>query len=274
MPVGQGYVGHARPGPDHAERFVADPFSGEPGARLYKSGDLGRWLPDGTIEYLGRIDRQLKIRGHRIEPAEIEVELMRNPDVAEAIVESIGGSIGGSDRPPELVGFVRPAPGALDPPDSRRLRAQVTTRLPSYLVPARIVIVEHFARLPSGKLDRAALAALVAADRAERTEPGAEAPGTATEIAIAAIWQQVLGIATPIGRQADFFECGGHSLSAMRVCARIAAALRVELQVAQLFDEPRLSALAARVDRLIAARDASADRVTFEFDFPEPDETG
>lgn len=243
-------IGYWRRDELNAERFVADPFAMQPGQRLYRTGDLGRWLADGTIEFLGRRDRQLKIRGYRIEPAEIESALLAYPGVNEAVVEAFTDETGLT----ELTGFVRPAAGLEQSLDRRALRESLLARLPNYMVPRRIVMVEKFERLVSGKLDRKSLADALrnAIDQPEPTgEPSADTlPRTDTEIAIASIWHEVLGSQRQISRFDDFFSLGGHSLHAMRLTGRINRQLGIEIRIADLFDHPQLEDLAAHIDTL------------------------
>jgi len=224
-----------------AERFVPDSFVAEPGARLYRSGDLARWRPDGTLEFLGRIDAQVKIRGYRVEPGETEAVLATHPDVAAAVVVPRDERPGGR----RLIAWVVPVEGAeIDP---RALRSFLAGRLPDFMVPSVIVAVEAFPLTPSGKVDRRALT---------RREPGVPAesvvgliaPRTATEEALARIWAKVLGIER-VGVTDHFFELGGHSLLGTRVVARVRDVLRVDLPLRALFEAPTLEELAARVDR-------------------------
>ena len=214
-----------------AERFVPDPFGPTPGARLYRTGDLGRLLPDGNLEFLGRVDRQLKLRGFRVEPGEVEAVLVRHPAVREVAVESQKGP-GGDLR---LVAYVAPAvPG--------ELRRYLEERLPRYMVPAAFVGLSALPRMPNGKVDRRALP--VPEPAAGRTSV---APGTPVEELLAGIWAEVLG-ADGIGVEDDFFELGGHSLLAARVVSRIRQALGVELPVRTLFEAPTVAGLAARLE--------------------------
>ncbi|ACR31379.1 non-ribosomal peptide synthetase [Burkholderia glumae] len=214
-----------------AERFVPDPC-GAPGARLYRTGDRCRWLPDGGVAFLGRLDEQVKVRGFRIEPGEIEAALLARPEVAEAVAVVQGD---GDAR--RVVAHVVAAAGAA--PDAAVLRAALAERLPAYLVPAAIGVLDALPTLPNGKLDRRALPRLEADPAA-----GYVAPATPLETTVAEIWQAVLGVER-IGARDDFFALGGHSLLALQVAARLQRALGREVPLRALFDHPQLAALAA-----------------------------
>ncbi|MGW2228478.1 amino acid adenylation domain-containing protein, partial [Streptomyces formicae] len=216
-----------------AERFVADPFAplhDAPGARMYRTGDLVRQRHDGSIEFVGRADGQVKIRGHRIELGEIQARLARLPEVAQAVV------IARSDRPGDvsLVGYAVPAGGAH--PDS--LREQLADALPEYMVPAAVVLLDELPLTPNGKLDRKALPAPEYAD-----DTPARAPRTPHEELLCELFARVLGL-PQVGPDSDFFTLGGHSLLATRLVSRVRAAFRAEITVRQLFDAPTPAALA------------------------------
>jgi amino acid adenylation domain-containing protein len=249
--VGQLYIGgvqvargyHRRPALT-AERFVPDP-AGPPGSRLYATGDLGRWHPDGTIEYLGRIDGQVKLRGIRIELGEIEVALRGQPgirDAAAAVKESSPG-----DK--RLVGYLVGG----GQPDASALRQALKRHLPDYMVPAAFVSLDSLPLSPSGKLDRAALPAPgpAGAPEAPRT-----APRTEVERAIADIWRDVLAVPN-VGVDDDFFELGGHSLLATQVVARlrkVTAGTGMQVSVMDLFARPTIAELAALIEDESAAQ--------------------
>ncbi|MEA2560961.1 MAG: hypothetical protein QOH06_2465, partial [Acidobacteriota bacterium] len=213
-----------------AEKFVPDPFGGQPGARLYRSGDLARWLPDGTVDFLGRIDQQVKIRGFRVEPGEIEASLLAEPEVREAavVVRQEAG-----DR--RLVAYIVGTNADL----KERLRA----RLPEYMVPAAIVALEALPLLPSGKVDRGALAKLGVL-WAAAPEQGHVAPRTALEGELAGMWSSSLGL-EKVGIHDNFFELGGNSITGAVLINRLQERLGETVHVAAIFDEPTIAGLAA-----------------------------
>jgi len=230
--VARGYLNR----PDlTAERFVADPFSSEPNARLYRTGDLGRWLPGGRIEYLGRNDFQVKIRGFRIELGEIETRLLACAGVREAAVLA-REDVPGDKR---LVAYLVPQAGASL--SAAALRTELAASLAEYMLPAAFVMLATLPLTPNGKLDRKALPA---PDASALTSHAYEAPAGETETAIAAIWQDLLGL-DRIGRRDHFFELGGHSLLAVRLVSRLRDSMGVELPLRELFAQPVLSALAS-----------------------------
>ncbi len=227
-----------------AERFVSDPFSEAHDARMYRTGDRVRFRRDGLIEFLGRLDNQVKIRGFRIEPSEIEVVLRAHAEVREAAV-TVAEQAG--ER--TLVAHVRLAPGSLA--GEAQLRAYLRTKLPEYMVPSRIAIVEHLPSHSSGKLDRAALSQIAATPR---LTGAADAPQGPTELALAKLIGELLGRET-IHRDDDIFSLGAHSLLGMRIVARIAQTFGVDLALRDLFDRPTVAELAKKIDA-----DASAPR--------------
>ncbi|MBW8833545.1 MAG: AMP-binding protein, partial [Burkholderiales bacterium] len=217
-----------------AERFLRDPFSSDPHARMYKSGDLGRWLPDGTIEYLGRNDHQVKIRGFRIEPGEIEAQLARHPAVKEAAV------IAREDTPGDkrLVAYLTPRSD--EPFDLDALRNHLKAALPEYMVPAAFVTLDALPLMPNGKLDRKALPAPDLAAFAARHYKAPEGP---LEIALAQIWADLLHVER-VGRHDSFFDLGGHSLLAVQALSRIEQRLGLRIALRELFEHASLQALA------------------------------
>jgi amino acid adenylation domain-containing protein len=240
--LAHGYVG--RPGLT-AERFVPDPSSPAPGGRLYRTGDLVRVDARGDLEFVGRIDAQVKLRGWRVEPGEVEAALRGHPGVADAL------ALVRQDAPgePRLVAYAVPRPGSIPDADAgAALRAWLAERLPEYLVPAAVVTLESFPLNPNGKVDRRALPAPTFAGRAEGV-----APRTETEVALAAVWAEVLRVDRVYADDA-FFDLGGQSLLAAQVAARVRDRLGVELPLRRVFEEPTLADLAAAVD---AERDAA-----------------
>ncbi|MEU8530895.1 amino acid adenylation domain-containing protein, partial [Streptomyces sp. NPDC048629] len=217
-----------------AERFVADPFAAD-GSRLYRSGDRARLLPNGTLEYLGRADKQIKIRGFRIEPGEIEALLAAHPAVLSAVVTASGD---GADR--RLVAYLVPADHTAGVPDAGELRAHLRRELPDYMVPAAFVELAALPLTANGKLDRAALPQ---PEPAHATTADFVAPAGATAELLARIWSEVLGV-DRIGADDNFFEVGGHSLLATQVVSRIREAFRVEVPLSALFDRPTVRELA------------------------------
>ncbi len=222
-----------------AERFVPDSFSAKPGAHMYKTGDVGRWLENGAIEYLGRNDFQVKLRGQRVELGEIEARLAACAGVAEAAVMARGE--GGDMR---LVAYVVPQAGAQL--DAAVLRAALAQQMAGYMIPSAFVTLDAFPLTPNGKLDRKALPAPDAAALVVREY---EAPQGAAEEAIAAIWQELLGV-EKVGRHDHFFELGGHSLLAVQLLARIRAQFSIEPELKILFQAPALSAFAQEITAL------------------------
>ncbi|HEX6096257.1 MAG TPA: non-ribosomal peptide synthase/polyketide synthase [Thermoanaerobaculia bacterium] len=227
-----------------AERFVSDPFRTEADARMYKTGDLARWLPDGNIEYLGRNDFQVKIRGFRIELGEIEARLAQCAGVREAVV--IAREAAAGDK--RLVAYVVAEDGVTL--QAAELRAALLAHLPEYMVPSAFVMLEALPLTPNGKLDRKALPAPETAALAAREY---EAPQGEIEEQLAAIWQELLRVER-VGRHDSFFELGGHSLLAVQMQTRIAAALLVEVPLRTLIVAGDLRQLATEVAELQFAK--------------------
>ncbi len=227
------------------QKFIASPW-GQPGERLYKTGDLARRWPDGSLEFVGRADQQVKLRGVRIEPGEIEAALLQHPEVRSTAV--VGQPIGPS--PDYLAAYVvLRQPGALA---ASELRAWLHERLPNFLVPAVILFLEALPLTPNGKLDRRALPT---PDFADLTASPADAqPQTETQAELQRIWQEVLGLKS-IGLHADFFEIGGHSLLATRVVARVRQRFHIDLPLRDLFDAPTIAGLSERLQNAAQAGD-------------------
>ncbi|HEX6700326.1 MAG TPA: amino acid adenylation domain-containing protein [Gaiellaceae bacterium] len=244
-----------------AEAFVPDPY-GPPGSRLYRTGDVTTLLPNGELQYVGRVDGQVKLRGFRIEPGEVEATLARHPDVVESAVvvrESAAGD-------PQLVAYVvlendvrarvaRSSGGAASDELRSELRDFLQRTLPPYMLPARYVVLDALPLSPSGKVDHAALP--------ELDEPEAplaedlEGPQTPTEEAIARIWAENLGLAR-VGRHDDFLEIGGHSLIAAQVIADVRDEFEIRLPVRVLFEFPVLEEFATAVDEQCATATGAA----------------
>ncbi len=226
-----------------AESFVPDPFSGgEPGARLYRTGDLARWRPDGELDFLGRADRQVKLRGLRIELGEIESALAEVPAVRQAAVALRAGSGG-----PRLVAWVVPGEtaGAVEP-SVADLRAHLRSRLPEFMVPAAFAIVHELPLNASGKLDRNALERLPDPDGAPPAESFV-APAGGLESEVAAIWREVLGVER-VGSGDGFFDLGGHSLLLVQVQAKLRERLSEEVSMVELFRHPSVATLAGYLE--------------------------
>jgi amino acid adenylation domain-containing protein len=242
--IGEVYIGgagvahgyHGAPGMT-AARFMPDPFSGQPGARLYRTGDIGRWRESGRIELAGRADRQIKIRGYRIESGEVEAALREQDDIAQAVVSLRGG---GHDV--RLVGYLVTRSGAGSPP--AELREHLREALPDYMVPSAFVVLPSLPLTGNGKIDYRALP-----EPDWGTVPGQVpvAPRTPTEARLAAIMAELLGLPRPVGVSDNFFALGGHSLTATRLIARIHAAYGIDLPIRTLFSDPTVAGLAAAV---------------------------
>ncbi|MGW5388313.1 amino acid adenylation domain-containing protein, partial [Nocardia sp. NPDC003963] len=228
--LARGYV--ARPDLS-ADRFVANPFGAA--ERMYRTGDVVRWTAAGELEYMGRSDFQVKLRGLRIELGEIETALTDIDEVGQAVVVLRGDARTGD----QLVGYLVPAAGA--PLDIEDVREDLSARLPSYMVPAAFVLLDELPLSASGKLDRRALPAPVFEAQVFR------APSTPVEEIVAATFAEVLGVER-VGVDDDFFALGGNSLSATRVAARLSAALDTDLAVRELFEASTVAALAARAE--------------------------
>ncbi|MDA5282551.1 non-ribosomal peptide synthetase [Streptomyces sp. Isolate_45] len=242
--LARGYWG--RPGAT-AERFLPDPFSGEQGAVMYRSGDVVRQRPDGTFVFLGRADQQVKIRGHRVELREIETVLLRSERVSDAVAV-----VRSEDADPYLAAYVVARRGTHL--QTAELGEQLRAHLPDYMIPAAIVTLPALPLTPNGKVDRRALP--VPDPDAARAESYV-APRTETETLLAGLWEDILGC-EKVGAHDDFFQTlGGNSLGATRVVARVRAATGVGLQVSSLFDAPTVAELAKLIDREQTAGNAA-----------------
>jgi acyl carrier protein len=231
--LARGYVN--RPGVS-AERFIPSPF-GQPGERMYRTGDRVRYRCDGALEFFGRFDDQVKIRGFRIEPGEVEAALLTHPDVSQAAV--LAWEDGPSER--RLVGYVIAATGKTA--DPRDLRQHLKRSLPDFMLPASLIVLDELPLMPNGKLDREAL------PRPESWSIATEGyvePSTPMERDLAQIWSDVLGV-TSVGTHDNFFELGGHSLVAIRLVAQIRDTLGVEVALSTLFEAPTIFELSERM---------------------------
>ncbi|HEX8393727.1 MAG TPA: amino acid adenylation domain-containing protein, partial [Longimicrobium sp.] len=230
--LARGYLG--RPALT-AERFIPNPFATEPGARMYATGDRVRWRADGALEFLGRTDDQVKIRGFRVEPGEIESVLLAHPAIAQAAVTVRGEGVNRV-----LVGYVQPVPGASL--DAGIVRAHVRERLPDYMVPARVVLLDRMPLGATGKVDRRRLP-----DPMGEAPRSVSVPQSATERTIAAVWREVLQV-DAVGVDDNFFDIGGHSMLVARVQEKLGTALGREVSVVDLFQHSTIAALAAHLD--------------------------
>jgi len=231
--LARGYMGRAGL---TAERFVADRY-GAAGSRMYRTGDLARWRSDGVLEFLGRADAQVKVRGFRIEPGEIEAALVGHDDVAQAAVVAREDGGGGDKR---LVAYVVAA--ADRPPAAGELRAHLMQRLPDYMIPSAYVVLDRLPLTPNGKLDRRALPA----PQVTGAE-GGRLPRTPREELLCALFAEVLGVAR-VGIDDNFFALGGHSLLATRLISRIRSTLGAEIAIRSLFEAPTVEALTQRLN--------------------------
>jgi acyl-coenzyme A synthetase/AMP-(fatty) acid ligase len=216
-----------------AERFIPNSFSDKPGSRMYKTGDVTRYLADGNLEFLGRNDFQVKIRGMRVEMGEIEVELKRHPAIREAAV-----IFAKDNQDCRLIAYLVFHPGQAV--DSRQVRAFLRERLPEYMLPSVITFLNEFPITPSGKIDRRALPV---PEKDPDSSEGYVAPRTDLEAVLAGIFSDVLQVER-IGVLDDFFELGGHSLLATQISSRVRELLHTELPVRKIFEEPTVSGLA------------------------------
>jgi amino acid adenylation domain-containing protein len=235
-----------------AERFLKDPFSAIPDARLYKSGDLARQRTDGTLEYLGRADDQVKVRGFRIELGEIEAALAAQSNVKSCVVVARDDETGNK----RLVGYVVPR---ADVPSVEDLRTFLAETLPDYMVPTQFVYLASLPLTPNGKVDRKRLPA------PSRETAGADkggSPRTETQKAVAAIWEELLRV-DGIGIDADFFDLGGHSMTATALVLRLRDKFGIELRLASLFERPTIAELSEFVD-MVALTSRSAQALEVE----------
>ncbi|HEX2093844.1 MAG TPA: amino acid adenylation domain-containing protein, partial [Longimicrobiaceae bacterium] len=245
--VARGYLGR----PDlTAEKFVPDAFSGEAGARMYRSGDRVRWLATGELEYVGRVDQQVKVRGFRIEPGEIDAALARHPAVAGVAV-AVREDAAGEKR---LVAYVVPAVGA-SREEAAAVREHLSECLPEYMVPTAFVVLDALPLTPNGKVDRRALPEPEPAGFDEATYV---APRTGVEEVLAGIWAEVLRVER-VGVHDNFFALGGHSLMVTRVASRVRETFALELPLRAFFEAPTVAGLATRIEEVGIPEETDAD---------------
>ncbi|MFC1421422.1 amino acid adenylation domain-containing protein [Streptacidiphilus cavernicola] len=244
-----------------AARFTADPFTDEPGARMYQSGDIVRWTGNGVLEFVGRADGQVKVRGFRIELGEVDQALAADPDLVQV------AAVVREDRPGDrrLTAYLVPAPGRS--PDLAALRTRLAARLPDYMVPSAFVLLDALPQTPNGKLDRTALPAPVAAGA-----PAGRAPRTAREELLCGLFADVLGLAE-VSVDDDFFALGGHSLLATRLVNRIRRAVHADFALADLFAAPTVAALAAAIGQDTHGRPGTAAGAAAEDQLDQQDGT-
>ncbi|MFL6964670.1 amino acid adenylation domain-containing protein [Pseudomonas alvandae] len=247
MGVARGYLNLAKL---TDERFLLDPFAGKPGARMYKTGDLARYLPNGNLVFLGRNDDQIKIRGLRIEPGEIAARLTEHPSIREAVVEMQGvdpdkrlvAYVVAHPEVSENDAFISRADSKTGLPLAGRLRDYLNERLPDYMVPSAFVLIEHLPLTPNGKLDRRALPV---PEGEAFAHAAYEVPQGETETILAAIWSGLLGL-EQVGRHDNFFALGGHSLMAIHLMQKVRC-YGLECSLSDIFEHPRLANLATRI---------------------------
>jgi acyl carrier protein len=246
-----------------AEKFIPHPFSNEPGARLYKTGDLARCLPDGNSEFVGRIDHQVKIRGFHIEPGEVETLLGQHPAVQLATV------VAREDRPGEkqLVAYIQPR--ADQSSTVTELRGFLKTKLPDFMIPSAFVFLDVLPLTSNGKVDRRALPE-PDQGRAE-SDKSYVAPRTPVEDSLAEIWAEVLKLER-VGIHDNFFDLGGHSLKATQVMSRVQQKFQIQLPLRNLFETPTIAGLAESLEATGSADnhgEQSATNATTEREYGE-----
>ncbi|HEU4595916.1 MAG TPA: phosphopantetheine-binding protein, partial [Pyrinomonadaceae bacterium] len=224
-----------------AEKFIPDPFSEEPGRRLYRTGDMARHLPGGDLVFVGRRDEQVKLRGFRIELGEIEAALAECEGVGRTVVVRREGGVGGA----RLVAYVVGAAGG-EQPEAAELRRHLSGVLPEYMIPSAFVVLAEMPLTANGKVDRGALPEPEVGVEGGR---GYEGPRTATEEMLCGMWGEVLGVER-VGVNDNFFALGGHSLLATRLFWRVRETLQVNVPLRALFEHPTVSALSPLVEKL------------------------
>jgi acyl carrier protein len=236
------------------EKFIANPFNTDPASRLYKTGDLARYLPDGNIEFLGRIDHQVKIRGYRIEPGEIEAALSQHQTIQSSVVV-VREEAPGDKR---LVAYVVARPE--ESFDAADVRKHLKQKLPEYMIPSALVLLKELPLTPSGKVDRRALPA-PDQNRPELVDVY-QPPRTPTEETLASIWAELLKL-DKVGIHDNFFELGGHSLLATQIVSRIRKVFSIELPLRRLFESPTVAEMAVVITQSQAKRASDAELAAF-----------
>ncbi|HET8842748.1 MAG TPA: MupA/Atu3671 family FMN-dependent luciferase-like monooxygenase, partial [Ktedonobacteraceae bacterium] len=235
-----------------AERFLPDQFATTPGARLYKTGDRGRYLPDGTLEFLGRGDYQVKIRGHRIEPGEIETVLEGHPQVSECAVIAYVPDTGAQEK--RLAAYI--VPKTETEVILEEVRSFLQEKLPSYMLPNAFVLLDHLPLTPNKKVDKKAL------PLPDASQTGVQihyrAPHTSMEEILAGIWAEILGL-EKVGIDEIFFELGGYSLQATQLIARLRTLFQVDLPLRSFFDTPTVAGLSRQIEIALQLRDEQAE---------------
>ncbi|SEM69381.1 amino acid adenylation domain-containing protein [Stigmatella aurantiaca] len=244
--LARGYIGRAGL---TAERFLPDPFNREPGSRMYRTGDLVCWRTDGCIEFLGRVDNQVKVRGFRIEPGEVEATLLRHPALRDAAVVAAGER---ADTKRLVAHVVLRDASAVT---SGELRGYLEPQLPEHMLPSAVVFHHALPLSPNGKVDRRALAQ----EPLDSPQTGAplSAPRTAAELALTSIWRELLG-RTHVGIHENFFELGGHSLLATRLLSRVRETTGIALPLKSLFEGGTVATLAERIEAASRSRQAAS----------------
>ncbi|HYO90249.1 MAG TPA: amino acid adenylation domain-containing protein, partial [Pyrinomonadaceae bacterium] len=247
--VARGYLNHPEL---TAEKFIPDSISGEKGRRLYRSGDLGKFLTEGHIEYVGRADAQVKVRGYRIELGEIESIIISQQGVRDAVVIAREDAAGEK----VLLAYVVQADDALR--GVEELKAELRRHLPEYMIPVALIQMEALPLTTNGKIDRKALPEYQAGEfAAVAPEQAAQTP---IEEIVAGVWAEVLGLKN-VGVNTSFFELGGHSLLALRLVSRLQSAFQIELAVDAVFEAPTVSGLAGVIENLVRANEAHTPRI-------------
>ena len=234
-----------------ATRFISNPFSAESGSQLYRTGDLARYLPDGNIEFLGRLDDQVKIRGFRIELGEIQSTLEQHPAVHQCVA-----AVREDDGEKQIVAHVARRPGTA--PSESELRAHLAGQLPPYMLPTSFVILDEFPLLPSGKVDRRALPAPALGRRSADSSSGAAVGQTQRKLV--AIWIDLLHL-DDVGIHESFFQVGGHSLRAISLLARIQEVFGVSLPLRRIFQTPTIAGLAEAIDSACLSQAAAPSAI-------------